>query len=86
MNRRGFLTPPCPPQKGDAQSGSRCEAQPRRGGTTLTRCKHSAASGSTPTGQRPVGVPLLRGCPKGGGVKKPEQRKYNNQKHTTMKN
>ena len=26
--------------------------------------------GSCPVGQRPVGVPLLRGCPKGGGVRK----------------
>ena len=24
---------------------------------------------------RPVGVPLLRGCPKGGGVKRPDQEK-----------
>ena len=43
------------------------QAQPRRGVTLLTRCKRSAASGSTPAGTTPVGrTPVGRPPFKGG--------------------
>ena len=71
--KAGCWTPPCPPQEGDAQSDEELGSgrpAPKGRYPINRRSRPTAAPRQARVRQA---VPLLRGCPQGGGVRRPRQ-------------